>query len=42
VLLYKALGGGWEAFQNVPPIRHALPAIIAGPIRLLTSSDPPK
>jgi NodT family efflux transporter outer membrane factor (OMF) lipoprotein len=42
VLLYKALGGGWEAFQNVPPIRHALPAIIAGPVRLLTSSDPPK
>ena len=42
VLLYKALGGGWEAFQNVPPIRHALPAIIAGPIRLLTSSDPQK
>ena len=42
VLLYKALGGGWEAFQNVPPIRHALPAIIAGPARLLTNNDPQK
>lgn len=42
VLLYKALGGGWEAFQNIPPIRHALPAIIAGPARLLTNNDPQK
>jgi len=42
VLLYKALGGGWEAFQDVPPIRHALPAIIAGPARLLSNNDPQK
>ncbi|MGA3158811.1 MAG: efflux transporter outer membrane subunit [Steroidobacteraceae bacterium] len=40
VQLYKALGGGWEAFQDIPPIRHALPAIIAGPARLLTNNDP--
>lgn len=40
VLLYKALGGGWQAFQDIPPIRHALPAIIAGPARLVTNNDP--
>jgi NodT family efflux transporter outer membrane factor (OMF) lipoprotein len=40
VLLYKALGGGWEAFQDIPPIRHALPVIIADPARLLTHTDP--
>jgi NodT family efflux transporter outer membrane factor (OMF) lipoprotein len=40
VRLYKALGGGWEAFQDVPAIRHALPAIVAGPERLLGNNDP--
>ena len=29
VNLYKALGGGWEQYQAVPPIRHPLPAVIA-------------
>jgi outer membrane protein TolC len=29
VQLYKALGGGWEAYQNVPPIRPAEPALAA-------------
>ncbi len=38
--LYKSLGGGWEAFQDVPPIRHALPAVIAGPARLLAQRNP--
>jgi NodT family efflux transporter outer membrane factor (OMF) lipoprotein len=42
VALYKALGGGWQAFQNVPPIRHALPAVLAGPERLLSDNDPQK
>jgi NodT family efflux transporter outer membrane factor (OMF) lipoprotein len=27
--LYKALGGGWEAYQAIPPIRRPQPAIIA-------------
>jgi NodT family efflux transporter outer membrane factor (OMF) lipoprotein len=27
--LYKALGGGWEQYQSVPPIRQPLPAIVA-------------
>ncbi|HVS40423.1 MAG TPA: efflux transporter outer membrane subunit, partial [Gemmataceae bacterium] len=29
VALYKALGGGWEPFQSVPPIRNPRPAVIA-------------
>jgi NodT family efflux transporter outer membrane factor (OMF) lipoprotein len=29
VALYKALGGGWEHYQAVPPIRHPEPAIAA-------------
>jgi NodT family efflux transporter outer membrane factor (OMF) lipoprotein len=29
VRLYKALGGGWEHYQAVPPIRRAEPAIAA-------------
>ena len=29
VALYKALGGGWERYQAVPPIRVPEPAIIA-------------
>jgi hypothetical protein len=29
VALYKALGGGWEHYQAVPPIRLPEPAIVA-------------
>ncbi len=29
VALYKALGGGWQQYQNVPPIRRPLPAVLA-------------
>jgi outer membrane protein TolC len=29
VFLYKALGGGWQQYQDVPPIRRPLPAVIA-------------
>jgi outer membrane protein TolC len=29
VALYKALGGGWENYQAVPPIRTPVPAIAA-------------
>jgi len=27
--LYKALGGGWENYQAIPPIREPQPAILA-------------
>ena len=34
VALYKALGGGWENYQSVPPIRKPQPAIVAAFKRL--------
>jgi NodT family efflux transporter outer membrane factor (OMF) lipoprotein len=33
VELYKALGGGWEDYQKLPPIRRPLPAVIAALVR---------
>ncbi len=34
VALYKALGGGWELYDELPPIRPAQPAIVATVRRL--------
>jgi NodT family efflux transporter outer membrane factor (OMF) lipoprotein len=42
IYLYKALGGGWEQYQRVPPIRLPQPAVIAGFQRLLAGDDPQK
>ncbi len=41
VALYKALGGGWENYQSIPPIRRPQPAIVAAFTRLFrTPVDP--
>jgi NodT family efflux transporter outer membrane factor (OMF) lipoprotein len=40
VQLYKSLGGGWQSYQDVPPIRRPQPAIIAAFRRTLESSAP--
>ncbi len=40
IYLYRALGGGWENYQNVPHIRVPEPAAIAIFQRLLTNNDP--
>jgi NodT family efflux transporter outer membrane factor (OMF) lipoprotein len=40
VQLYKSLGGGWQNYQAVPPIRRPQPAIIAAFRRALTRSSP--
>jgi NodT family efflux transporter outer membrane factor (OMF) lipoprotein len=37
VLLYRALGGGWQSYQSVPDIRQPQPAVLAAFRRLLTS-----
>ena len=42
VALYKGLGGGWEQFQSIPPIREPQPAIVAAFRRLLNPEDPLK
>jgi hypothetical protein len=34
IALYKALGGGWELYDVLPPIREAQPALIAAARRL--------
>lgn len=38
IALYKALGGGWELFQEIPPIASPEPALVASVRRL---SAPP-
>jgi NodT family efflux transporter outer membrane factor (OMF) lipoprotein len=42
VALYKALGGGWEGYQKIPPIRKPRPAVVAAFARLFSSDDPQK
>ncbi len=39
ITLYKALGGGWERYQDLPPIRQPLPAVLAAVRRSLESDD---
>ena len=39
VRLYKALGGGWETYQAVPPIRKPQPAIAAAVNRALAPKN---
>ena len=38
--LYKALGGGWEHYQTLPPIRQPQPAIVAALRRLTDGASP--
>jgi len=40
VALYRALGGGWEDHQAVPPARAPQPAVVAAFRRLLGRGDP--
>jgi NodT family efflux transporter outer membrane factor (OMF) lipoprotein len=43
VALYKSLGGGWENYQSIPPIRRPLPAVVAAFTRLFSAPvDPVK
>jgi NodT family efflux transporter outer membrane factor (OMF) lipoprotein len=40
IFVYKALGGGWEQYQDIPPIRRPEPAVVAEFQRALTRDDP--
>jgi NodT family efflux transporter outer membrane factor (OMF) lipoprotein len=40
IYLCQALGGGWEPYQQVPPIRLPEPAVLAGFHRLLAGDNP--
>ena len=39
IALYKSLGGGWEQFQNLPPVHIPQPAIIAAFHRVLSRGN---
>ncbi len=39
VALYRSLGGGWQNYQQVPGIRHPLPAVVAAFRAVLTRND---
>ncbi len=40
VQLYKSLGGGWQNYQQLPPVRRAQPAVVAA-FRSLLGNDGP-
>jgi NodT family efflux transporter outer membrane factor (OMF) lipoprotein len=40
--LFRSLGGGWESYQELPPIHRPAPAVIAMFQRVLSRSDPLK
>jgi len=42
VSLYRALGGGWEQYQDVPHIHRPVPAVLAIFRRLAVSEEPQK
>jgi NodT family efflux transporter outer membrane factor (OMF) lipoprotein len=42
IYLYKALGGGWEHYQDVPAIRRPEPAVMAAFHRLVAGDNPQK
>ena len=42
VALYKGLGGGWEHYQSIPPIRQPQPAVVAAFRRVFAPEDPLK
>lgn len=39
ITLYKALGGGWELHEFIPPVKQPQPAIIAAARRLLAPGE---
>jgi hypothetical protein len=42
IALYRSLGGGWENYQDLPPIHRPAPAIIAVFQRVFSQNDPLK
>jgi outer membrane protein TolC len=42
VALYTGLGGGWEHYQSIPPIRQPQPAVVAAFRRVFAPEDPLK
>jgi outer membrane protein TolC len=42
IALYRDLGGGWQSYQEVPPIERPLPAVVAIFRETLGRDDPLK
>lgn len=42
IALYKGLGGGWEEYQKIPPLRKPQPAIVATVREVLSPDNPEK
>jgi len=42
IALYKGLGGGWERYQKIPPIRKPQPAIVATVREVISPDNPEK
>ncbi len=42
IALYKGLGGGWEEYQNIPPLRKSQPAIVATVREVVAPENPEK
>jgi NodT family efflux transporter outer membrane factor (OMF) lipoprotein len=42
IALYKGLGGGWETYQAIPPIRKPQPAIVATVREVISPDNPEK
>ncbi len=42
IALYKGLGGGWEPYQQIPPIRKPMPAIVATVRETVSPTNPEK
>lgn len=42
IALYKALGGGWEHYQQVPPVRRPQPALIAAGREVVAPTPEPR
>lgn len=40
ITLYRALGGGWQRYQDIPPVARPLPAVVALFKDLFTRQDP--
>jgi NodT family efflux transporter outer membrane factor (OMF) lipoprotein len=40
IALYRSLGGGWEDYQELPPIHRPQPAVVAAFARVLHTPDP--
>jgi NodT family efflux transporter outer membrane factor (OMF) lipoprotein len=41
IAVYKALGGGWQNFQQIPPLHQPLPAVMAAVTHVVTPDQPP-